>query len=72
MSRELSQTSVEKALQRTGVTEAAFFLAVVNYVTARLTNSDNVYLSTISSGRSDVRFHQPTACSLTRSRCKPS
>lgn len=54
--RVLSQKTVDEAVRRTGVSEAAFFLAVVYYVTARLTNSDCVYLSTISSGRSDVRF----------------
>ncbi|HAL18473.1 MAG TPA: hypothetical protein DCO86_02465, partial [Spirochaetaceae bacterium] len=52
----LPQSLADKAVKRTGVSEAAFFLAAVNYVVARLTNSDNVYISTISSGRSEVRF----------------
>ncbi|MBR2143240.1 MAG: amino acid adenylation domain-containing protein [Anaerovibrio sp.] len=53
---DISQDLVNKAVQRTGVSEAAFFLAVLYYVTARLTNSDNVYISTVSAGRSDVRY----------------
>lgn len=53
---EISQELVDKAVQRTGVSEAAFFLAVLDYVTARITNSDHVYISTISAGRNDVRF----------------
>ena len=53
---EISQELVDRAVQRTGVSEAAFFLAALYYVTARLTNSDQVYISTFSSGRSDARF----------------
>lgn len=52
----VSQADVERAVGRTGVSEAAFFLSALYYTAARLTNSDSVYLSTISSGRSDVRF----------------
>lgn len=53
---EILQELVNKAVQHTGVSEAAFFLAVFYYVTARLTNSDHVYISTVSAGRSDARF----------------
>ena len=52
----VSQAATDQALRRTNVSEAAFYLAALNYTVARLTNSDQVYLSTISSGRSDVRF----------------
>ncbi|SEH21110.1 non-ribosomal peptide synthetase [Selenomonas sp. KH1T6] len=52
----VSQGCVDQVLQRTEVSEAAFFLAVLYYVTARLTSSDQVYISTVSSGRSDARF----------------
>lgn len=52
----LPQDVIKRAISRTGVTEAVFFLSAVYYVTARLTGSDHVYISTISSGRSDVRF----------------
>ena len=54
----IDQPWVDEAVRRTGVSEAAFFLAVLSYVTARLTNSDDVYISTISSGRGDVRFSE--------------
>ena len=50
------QKGIDEAVRRTGVSEAAFFLSVLYYVVARLTNSDNVFISTISSGRGDVRF----------------
>ena len=53
---EISQELVDRAVQRTDVSEAAFFLAALYYVTARLTNSDHVHISTVSSGRSDARF----------------
>ena len=74
VSRGIPQEIIDRALSRTNVSEASFFLAVLFYVTARMTNSDNVYLSTISSGRSDVRFTDtygmfvntlPLSCSLT-------
>jgi amino acid adenylation domain-containing protein/thioester reductase-like protein len=53
---KLCQEMVDKGCRRSGVSEAAFFLSAFYYVTARLTNSDNVFISTISAGRSDVRF----------------
>ena len=53
---KLSQELTDKACRRCEVSEAAFFLSAFYYMTARLTNSDDVYISTISSGRSDVRF----------------
>ncbi|MCR5604961.1 MAG: amino acid adenylation domain-containing protein [Lachnospiraceae bacterium] len=36
--------------------EAGFFLAALDYTLARLTASENIYIATISSGRSDIRF----------------
>ena len=52
----LKQKEIDAAVRRAGVSEAAFFLSVFYYVVARLTNSDDVFISTISSGRGDVRF----------------
>ena len=52
----LKQDIVDKVCHRTGASEAAVFLATLCYVTARLTSSDNVFISTISSGRGDVRY----------------
>ncbi len=37
-------------------TEAGFFLAALDYTLARLTASEDIYIATISSGRSDIRF----------------
>ena len=48
--------AVARACRRTGVEEPAFFLAALDYTLSRLTASDQVYIATISSGRSDVRF----------------
>ena len=39
-----------------GIDEPGLFLAALDYTLARLTGSENVYITTISSGRSDVRF----------------
>ncbi len=52
----LIQKGMDEAVRRTGVSEAAFCLSVFYYTVARLTNSDDVFISTISSGRGDVRF----------------
>lgn len=52
----LDPKDIDKAVRRAGVSEAAFLLSVLYYVVARLSNSDDVYISTISAGRSDVRF----------------
>ncbi|HAM68277.1 MAG TPA: hypothetical protein DCP68_01475 [Ruminococcus sp.] len=52
----VDDAAVRKACARTGVPEAGFFLAVLDYTLARMTVSDSVYISTISSGRSDIRF----------------
>ena len=41
-----------------GTDEPGLFLAALDYTLARLTGSDNVYITTISSGRSDVRFSE--------------
>ena len=55
---DFPQEMADRTLARTGVTEAAYYLSALYYVTARLTNSDNVYISTISAGRKDSRFFQ--------------
>ena len=52
----VSEAPVAEACHRVGVEEPAFFLAALDYTLARLTASDQVYLATISSGRSDIRF----------------
>ncbi len=44
------------ACKKAGADEPGFFLAALDYTLARLTGSENVYITTISSGRSDVRF----------------
>ena len=46
---------VENFSNRLGVTPAAVMLAATFYVVSRYVNDANVFLSTISSGRSDVR-----------------
>lgn len=46
---------VEKYSREHGVTPAAIMLAATFYTVSRYVNDANVYLSTISSGRSDVR-----------------
>ena len=53
---DVSAEAVKKACDRSGAPEAAFFLAALDYTLARVTASDSVYISTISSGRSDIRF----------------
>lgn len=52
----LRAKALDTACARCGVTEAGFLLAALDYTLARLTASERVYLSTISSGRGDVRF----------------
>ncbi|MBR5337150.1 MAG: amino acid adenylation domain-containing protein [Lachnospiraceae bacterium] len=54
--QRLDERTLKKACGDIGTTEASFCLAALDYTLARLTASDNVYISTISSGRSDVRF----------------
>lgn len=39
-----------------GFTDAGFWLAATAYAVARFTSSDDVYMATVSSGRSDVRY----------------
>lgn len=39
-----------------GFTDADFWLAATAYTVGRFTSSDDVYLATVSSGRSDVRY----------------
>ena len=46
---------VEQACQQAGVTPAGFMLAATSYALSRYAGDRRVYLSTISSGRSDVR-----------------
>lgn len=46
---------VENYAKEHGLTAAAVMLAATFYTVSRFVNSENVYLSTISSGRSDVR-----------------
>ena len=46
---------VEDFARKLGVTPAAVMLAATFYTVSRYVNDSNVYLSTISSGRSDVR-----------------
>ena len=46
---------VEKYAREHGLTPAAIMLAATFYTVSRYVNDSNVYLSTISSGRSDVR-----------------
>ena len=50
------QSAADSICRRLGISEAAFFLAALDYTLARLTASDRVYISTISNGRADVRF----------------
>ena len=49
-------TEVEAFCAKNGVTPAQLFLAASFYSVSRFTNSRNVYLSTISNGRSDMRL----------------
>ena len=51
---DLSQ--IEAFCNRNGVTPAQLFLAAAFYSVSRFTNSRNVYLSTISNGRSNMRL----------------
>ncbi|MBQ5316381.1 MAG: amino acid adenylation domain-containing protein [Oscillospiraceae bacterium] len=53
---EYDEARVKRACIRTGVTEAALMLASLDCTLARMTASDRVYISTISSGRADTRF----------------
>lgn len=46
----------EKFCSQHGITPAHLFLAAVFYTVSRFTNNRNVYLSTISNGRSDMRL----------------
>ena len=52
----LNQEAAIKVCNRAKVTEAAFYLAILNYTLARMTASENVYIATISSGRSEAKF----------------
>ncbi|MBQ7989945.1 MAG: amino acid adenylation domain-containing protein [Oscillospiraceae bacterium] len=50
------QHRAEEICRKLNVSEAAFLLSALDYTLARLTASDRVYISTISSGRADVSF----------------
>ncbi len=47
---------IKEACDKMHLREAGFFLAALDYTLARLTASENIYIATISSGRSDIRF----------------
>ena len=49
----LNKSDVERFCSEQGVTAASLFLGVLSYVTARWVGSRDVYISTVSSGRSD-------------------
>ena len=53
---EISDKLIKGISEKSGVTEPGFFLAALFYTLSRISASDNVYISTISSGRSDTRF----------------
>ena len=52
----LDEAALKKACEAPGISEAGLMLAALDYTLARLTASDSVYLATISSGRSDIRY----------------
>ena len=54
--RSIDEAAVSKACSQPDVSEPGFFLAALDYTLSRLTASERVYISTISSGRSDTRF----------------
>ena len=56
MASPLDMDAITRYSQRQGVTPAALLLAATFYTVARYTADNHVYLSTISSGRGDVRF----------------
>lgn len=55
ISCEFNLEGVENLARQLGITPAAIMLASTFYTVSRYVNDSNVYLSTISSGRSDVR-----------------
>lgn len=52
----VDMSRVEKFCSENGVTPAHLFLAGTFYAVSRFVNSRNVYISTISNGRSDIRL----------------
>lgn len=56
LSSPLDFNKVEKYARENGVTPAAVMLASVFYTVSRYVNDSNVYLSTISSGRGDLKI----------------
>ena len=53
---DIDDSLTKAACKLPGIDEPGLFLAALDYTLARLTGSENVYITTISSGRSDVRF----------------
>ncbi len=54
--KPIDDAPLKKLISELGVTEAGFYLSALDYTLARLTGNDKVYIATISSGRSDIRF----------------
>ncbi|MCR4557705.1 MAG: amino acid adenylation domain-containing protein [Saccharofermentans sp.] len=52
----VDENTVSRACRDGGITEPGFFLAALEYTLARVSVSDRIYIATISSGRSDIRF----------------
>lgn len=53
---KLDKKKIDKFCSQEGVTPAQVFLAGTLYTTARFTNSEDAYISTISGGRSDLKI----------------
>ena len=54
--RDIDEKAVSRACSGAGIDEPGFFLATLDYTLARISASEKIYLTTISSGRSDIRF----------------
>ena len=54
--RDIDEKAVSKACSGAGIDEPGLFLAALDYTLARISASENIYITTISSGRSDIRF----------------
>lgn len=52
--------AIEKFARKLGVNPSSVYLAAAYYVVGRYTNAKQVYLATISSGRSDLRTYNTT------------
>jgi len=53
---EIDEEVINGISKKKGINEPGFFLAALFYTLFRVSASDSVYISTISSGRSDTRF----------------